>query len=355
MNKLLYFFIITLFIVLFSCQEGKKEVFSKPIELLGTDLQMSELLGRSFRVYAINGYLLFQDDYENTQLTMISLDSSRQVYRVGTHGQGPNELVRIGAILPTKDGFTVHDGGKATLFNYNINQILDGSLINKKLFDGVPNGLISMESLSDSVYVYSGLLQDEANGEFLFVDGQGDIITSFGKLSEKKSTKKDPLYITAQGYQTILTSNKKDSKIAAATRFGDILQVIQYNKKNKTVKKINEFKIVDPVFETYDYNGSPNFATTSETLSGYRSITSTEEEIYALYSGEYYGRGLAPEDVLSGNQIRVFNWDGKPQYVIQLDRNVTFITVDYPNMYALYDDPEKNTTVIMYDLSKINI
>ncbi len=90
-----------------------------------------------------------------------------------------------------------------------------------------------------------------------------------------------------------------------------------------------------------------------ESKRGFISIESTNEYIYVIYSGR--SRTDPETDAYSGNNILVYNWNGKPIIRFSLDRDIRKMTLqkqkDGVKIYAYsINQKSKESEIITYTL-----
>ncbi|NIU77657.1 MAG: hypothetical protein GWN71_30125, partial [Gammaproteobacteria bacterium] len=82
----------------------------------------------------------------------------------------------------------------------------------------------------------------------------------------------------------------------------------------------------EPVFEVGRKNGQPSLATGADLRFGYVDVATTEDRIYALFSGQTRG-GAPPGRAVFGLYVHVYDWTGQLREVLELDRPAISVAV----------------------------
>jgi hypothetical protein len=95
-----------------------------------------------------------------------------------------------------------------------------------------------------------------------------------------------------------------------------------------------------PVFFKEDYSDKVVIGITTKCKLGFLEISCTNDYIFALYSGRVLNDGIF--DAYRGNQVLVYDWDGKPVKHYQLETDLVSFDVDAESgiLYGIGYDPE---------------
>lgn len=340
------FFLLS-FCILTGCSlsEKSKHKFSETINLTGKRWEVNEYLGRVFDIDVTGNFLTIRNDWGKTKLTFIDILNKKQVYNFGKRGDGPGELINPGPIISHPVYLDVFDGSKMALLRYSVDDIILGdSLAKRTLFQTSLTGIISLVELQDSNYVASGVFQD---GRLCLLDKNGNVSAYAGNYPVKEDSGDMPFHVLGVAYQSLMCIQPGGKRTALATRYGEILQIYEWDLIKKTADEIcciNEFA---PKLTTNEINGTPNFRPNNETKWGYLSIDATDKYIFALYSGRIQNEENAFH---LGNEVHVFDWDGKPLYLLRLDCEGTSIAVKDNRLFILAEYADMGNDIVEYNL-----
>ena len=149
-----------------------------------------------------------------------------------------------------------------------------------------------------------------------------------------------------EAYRPVLTSNLTD-KVAVCYYWTDLIEI--YDKEGKLDKRIHGPEHIYPHFEGH-IDGEMSFSKTvpGRSRDAFYCPVSVGDNIFVLFNGKFPNE--EGYNVLA-NQIFVFDWDGKPQKIYELDRGISNMDVDEKNkkIYGISDDPEYQVIEFSYD------
>ena len=343
-----YILLLVSLSILIGCSfsDSHKLKFAETIDLVGVNWKVNENLGKVFDIDVIGDFVALRNDWGETKLTLIDILHRKQVYHFGKRGDGPSELINPGPIISRSNHLDIFDGSKMALLRYDVDSITSGdSLATQILFQTSLSGIISLVDLQDSNYVASGVFQE---GRLCLLDKKGTAYAYAGHYPVSKSSVEVPFHVLGVAYQSLMCTQPEGKRTALVTRYGGILQIYEWNLLKKTAKEvccINEFT---PKLTTKDINGTPNFRPDSETRWGYLAVDATDKYIFALYSGRLQ------EDKNSfhlGNEVHVFDWNGKPCYLLRLDCEGTSLAVKGNKLFVLAEYKNMGNDIVEYNLS----
>ncbi|HEU4452038.1 MAG TPA: BF3164 family lipoprotein [Longimicrobium sp.] len=147
-----------------------------------------------------------------------------------------------------------------------------------------------------------------------------------------------PLRVAQHAYQSIARTNPSRTMFVLATRHADQLEIYRSDGALVTIARgRNPFT---PTYTVRMSRGQPELATNDELRFGYVGLATTENRIYALYSGK--SRAEAPGRANYGSVIRVSDWNGTFRESWSLRQSTLGIAVDSAGrtLYAVRHDPE---------------
>lgn len=340
--------LVTFLCMLIGCSVSDKRnlKFNETIDLSGQNWEVNEHLGRVFDISFMDDFVALRNDWGKTMLTLINISEKKQVYNFGKRGEGPYELINPGPMISDFKYLDIFDGSKMALMHYDADSIVLGdSLATKIRFHTNLPGIISLVSLQDSNYVASGVFQE---GRLCLLDKNGAACAYAGDYLASENLEGIPFHVLGMAYQSLMCVQPHEKRTALVTRYGGILQIYEWDLLEKTAKEISCINEFSPKITTKDINGTPNFRPDSETRWGYLAVDATEKYIFALYSG----RLQKDENAFHlGNEIHVFDWNGKPCYLLRLDCEGSSLAVRDNKLLVLAEYENMGNDIVEYNLS----
>lgn len=340
------FYLLLSITTISSCNiSSKKEDFPKTLTLTGERWFIGDSLGKAFSIEMVGNKLLVHDEHTKTLFTAIDLKKPYQAYHFGTRGGGPDELMNPGAVIAEQNAFKVFDFGKMSFLKYDLDSIVAKKTNPKKLFQIEESYILSAIEIPP-YYIASGFFPDKKR--LLVLDAGGENVATTGNYPVNEETYTNtPSQVLGLAYQSQICKEPNGNRFALATRYGGIIQFFEWNAAQKQAEEIHRVEYFSPEFATENIGGTPNFLPTKKTRWGYLSVTATDKYVFALYSGKIQ----SPENAFyAGNIVHIYDWEGKPISMLQLDYNVTSITIKENILYALIDDKKIGNDVVMYNL-----
>jgi len=322
-----------------ACKQKERSGTPETVFLKSETMNVSEHLGRAFGISSVGSYLIIRDDQVDTKLTIFNMENDPLVpVYTGQAGQGPRELANPGPIIPDSNRFLIYDRGKMKLLSCRLDNIASPDHELQEDVSIGQQGIIDMKKISPDVFFAVGVFPEN---RFMLFDGSGKTIGKLG--SYPVSLGNDPEYVRGIACQSMLATHTEKRVAAVAMRYGEHIQFYAFGQGGDEPKLLNERSVFLPEYTTNNHNGSPNFSPTEKTRWGYLSISSDTDYVYALYSGKLQAQGT---DFYRSHVVHVFDWEGNFVRIMELDRDVSSITICQNWLYALYVG-EKG-----YDLAK---
>lgn len=278
--------------------------FPAEIKLEGKMLSVGDSLGIPLSIQTMNGYLVVCDRNESTCFTIIKPDLSF-CYHFGVYGDGPNEWIDpSGTLSMNEKSFSFYDGGKRSFVSYSLDSLLQrkdkASACIKTEVDG---SIISHLSMTDSIYLATGLFKNDKR--FVVLNGDGQPVVSSGTYDIEKTEGELPFHVKGVAYQSTMTRHPDSYRFAVATRLGGMLELYDFHPDDCSISKVQGgIDLFKPHLSVMDIQETLNFAPDTKTRWGYLFLASDSQYIYALYSGLYQQQG---EPFITGNTVHVFN------------------------------------------------
>jgi hypothetical protein len=202
--------------------------------------------------------------------------------------------------------------------------------------------------LGDTTLVVSAISPTHSDGRLLLTNRAGGVIRMVGKPPRHPGSAAIPVTVLQHAYEGPLTVRPDRSLFALATRQADRLEI--YRADGTQVTEVVGSTGFLPEFEVRERAEGVSMAAGDDLRVGYVGLASTNEHIYALFSGEL--RSEAGANAFFGREVHVFDWSGKKVAQMKLDEPAfaIAITQDGDRMYAIRHDPEPS--VVRYVLPR---
>lgn len=335
--------------LLAGCTSSNENImkFAETIELAGKRWNANDNLGRVYDLGVSGNYMYVRNDWGETKLSLINISDKEDTYNFGICGDAPNELINPGPVIFHPHSIDVFDGSKMALLRYDVDNIIGGdSLATEVLFRTDLPGIISLVNLPKSnYYVASGVFQE---GRLCLMDEKGAECAYFGGYPSDEDLTEIPFHVLGVAYQSLMCTQNAGKRTALVARYGGILQIHEWDVLKKIAKEICCINNFSPRLVTQDMNGTPNFRPDENTRWGYLSVAATSGYIFALYSGRFQKKENA---FYLGNEVHVFDWDGNPCYLLNLDCDGSSLAVNENKMFVLAEYENEGYDIVEYNLS----
>lgn len=308
----------------------------RPVALAGEALTDGDALALPGRIEVVGDALVLIDDAAELVIRVHDRASGRKLGAFGRSGAGPGEFRGAWSIdpVPGRPGeFWVFDLGLRRLTHYDLERDLPGG----RAPGDQPMLQLSAETallgpvLAGAGRVSLGFFQEGRLGR---LDEAGRLVGVSGRLPPDE--RDVPATVLQHAYQSTLKPNPSRTRFAVATRHADRLEILDLH---GTLLALAEppFGFV-PQFEVRDRNGMAAMASGGSLRFGYIDVATTEDRIYALFSGRTR-RGF-PGRANFGEYVHVFDWGGTLLQVLKLDAEALAITADTEGfLYTVRHEP----------------
>ena len=266
-----------------------------------------------------------------------SFPEFKYLYSFGHKGRGPNEYQQPSLIRNTPgNNFSFRDNVNNVISTYEITAD-SARLLDKYTFSSPNARLLPWEinHIDDSTYLLARYDQKWSQRELWNLKNA----TILDSLPDRFELRKK----LGNGYYTVfddcrIVSNR--NRFVLGFLLQDRIEIgnIQNNKAT-VVKTIGASKA--PEFLLYKDNGATALDTENTTIY-YQNLFAGDHYIYALYSGESWDI----TDMKNSNIIQVFDWEGIPIALLQLDRQIANLIVDEASNTIYGISPIQNPDVV---------
>lgn len=292
-----------IFLDLFSNSISKKVVIQESIP---TDsLSMPEA------ILSTGDYLVFLEPSSPQLLTFY--DCEKKIFSHGLNkGQGGNEAISVQTIGVAK----------------NMREVYASDLATQSIFLLSPNDSIK-KVRKDSINIEARFCEVAYDDELAFFLLVGDEKRFMMKANGQSNKVGENIIIpnispeiVSQTLQGPCTISSKNKRIAWFSVYGDVMEIYDYSDLNN-VALVKSHICSLPVFNSSD--GALNF----QTKLSVSSVTSDDNYIYALYNERSLEQAAQNRaQAFFSKKILLFDWNGNPRFIVELDRPVKSITYD---------------------------
>lgn len=334
-----------------TAEQCLSEMFGPPEHLIGRELTTpTDSIGDPYIMAIHNSQIYFVDMNTPYNLTVLDIGNN-SVSRAIHRGRGPGEMLWITDISVNDSVFIAYDNTLKTIYKYRLSENGTVAPNNVELIDlgAKDNYPLRAIGLSDESFVATGVTSNLK--QFLAYDSTGVLLSTFDEYPE------NPKYTGPQesipyGYQGNSVSALNERGFAWGAFHGFMFKF--FRKNGGAFVKSQDFICEHPLFE----GRHGDFGTGAMFMPGNRAGTvaakSSESKYYFLYSGKIIDEGSTYVDAISGDNILVFDHNGKPLKHILLDRRVRRFDVDRDDSrllcYAI-DAESGNPALFEYDLN----
>lgn len=307
---------LLLLIVMCSCENKPQtflDLFSNSIskEMVVQDYVPTDSLSMPEAILSDGDYLVFLEPALPQLLTFY--DCEKKIFSHGLNkGQGRDEAISVQTIGVGKSAGEVYASDLATqsVFLLSLN-----NKIKKVRKDSISIDTRFCEVAYDNELAFFLLVGDEkrflmkANGQYRKI-GENIVIPNISPE------------IVSQTLQGPCTISSEKKRIAWFSVYGDVMEIYDYSDLNN-VALVKSHICTLPVFNSSD--GSLDF----QTKLSVSSVTSDDNYIYALYNERNLEQAAQNRaQAFFSKKVLLFDWNGTPRFIVELDRPIKSITYD---------------------------
>jgi hypothetical protein len=345
---------ILLFVILISCSDKRDEKnFSTDVfEIHGSVFLAEDVLQDPCCLLLIDSVLIVANNNGEPFIETYDLHGNA-LQKFLTAGQGPEEILTVGNLQNVNHGLYVYDLFDRKFLNYDYQELKNANVVkpesvHRYSFVVRDSSLIIRMLLMGSDYLLGEQLSDSRIALF---DFEGHIISQGGAYPPATVPNLSD-YENAGLYSSSIVLDNSRKKVALATYLADMIDIFDIS--GNTVETVWSFR----GFLPHDYMvvqmGEMNRAAfTNNSQSGYADIASSDNYIYASFSGRTRARNK--ENYSYCNIIRVAGWDGKKRFELHTEVDIKKLTVseDDRSIYAIAIDENDDPMIVYYDISEI--
>ncbi|EZH73678.1 hypothetical protein ATO12_17225 [Aquimarina atlantica] len=286
----------------------------------------------------VNNHLILLDDKTTYPLQVYNLETYQFIGSYGKKGRGPGEIKHAKQLFSDNDDlFFMYDLELKKILGYSLESLLE----DKPMFDRKINEsgyCISITMIENNIY-YTDFYGN--NNSFYKLDTISGSIETFGSLIHNAKGVANKTFSQACAAHIIHGNNN----IITAYKYAPFFEI--YNLDTNKITSILTIDKFPPIYDELSNNGHKIFSLINgETRNAFIALDTSENYIYMLFSGNV----ISTENFYKkGNRILVFDYDGKPISLYNLDTPIyNFKVVNDESIIGLSSD-------ITVDVVKFNL
>lgn len=326
---------------------ARDEAAPEAVPLSGRVVAQGEFLGQPGSISVAGDRLVLTDASAPYVHVLSARDGTHQL-SFGRQGSGPGEFREASKVLPDVRGdgsFWVFDGSLGRISRFAMSAGAAAPRVDQtvNLDPGGPTLLLQADWLDDSTIVATGIYPD---GRIAVTDRRGRILRYIGKRPPSPPGQDVPVSVLQHAFTGPLTVAPDRKRIAMGTENADRLEI--YRPDGSLVRELRGAFGFDPVYEVHRKPAGSTMATGQDLRFGYTGLASTDDHIYAMYSGQLRAKGGYYS--YFGTEVHVYTWNGDRVATFKLDERARAIAVtsDGQRLYAVQWAPEPR--VVQYSV-----
>lgn len=316
----------------------------KPIQ--GESLAFDALVLPTKMVYQ-EPYLFLGDSRATKRIHVIDIPNKTYVANIGTAGKGPGELLSLSCLDIYDDKLWGYDITISKLVSFHLDSVASPTYTHDSeiYFQGRANQNFNPNWIADTNTIVSTTFSESEN-RLMFTNTDGTVVEEkFPMFAPPSST--IPQTIHNISYQGTLTVKPDQSKVAAVSRYADLLEI--FDLKSNTGKRIKTHTNFSPIYKVVNVDGNATMGQGEDTRFGHIYIAASDAKIYTLYSGRTRGEGKAN----FAEVVCVFDWNGNFITSYQLENRAIAIEVKDDNeFFTLELGPQGKSVLKKYTINE---
>lgn len=356
MNKYIFCKIITIILlnIFSSCSSNKEyentkyfnlESFKQTNILKGKSLFLEEPVMKPVKIYTIDSFLVLINVQSNLFIDRYNLNTLKKTGEYISFGNGPEEMIAPTHMIIEDSTVNILDRGKKKILIYNkFDFCLNQSPTPKRSIEFI-DFINNMSFLKNNSIVTT--IPTPEHLRLSFFNQNGKFLETKGEYPIIKNHKLNTIQKLA-GYECNIVTNEEKDKIFVAYKYTDLIEIYDIN--GNLIERKQGPEGFFPSIIVHD-NGSEQTIgyEKGKTKDGYFSPIAYKNKIYVLYSGKSYD----PDNYdFNSNYIFVFDWEGNPIQIYNLDTPIFSFTIDPRTdiLYGLTNNPEFHIVMMQLDL-----
>jgi len=341
---------ILLILTLFACTNtttSEREAFFNSITDTAALSAFPEKEKMEFRTTGIQGqdvmtmtvvdtFLLLANQHDSDVLQIIGTGSNKLLATIIPRGTSKGRCLNVASIVPTdsNDIVWLYDVTSVKLLKIDLQKAVKEKNYTPEKEYTATSPTMAVKSpcwIDDSTFAGCSYFADDSR--FVFFNDNFRVTKKIGQLPPSQrgwpdENPKGKFGLLAMCYTGLLIRHPQEELFALAYNKASRLE---FYTGEKLIKIVRGPDLFDPIYEFQDYNGVHVPKENENTMYAFSAIQYDKENIYLLYSG----RKSNP----TGQQIHVFDWEGRPVKILELGADYRIFTLfkrgGHTDIYAI--------------------
>ncbi|WP_194972846.1 BF3164 family lipoprotein [Aquiflexum lacus] len=341
---------ICFLIVTLGCSKNNKNPeeffgFKEYQTVTGNRLAVSDNIQKAYELLVVGELLIVSNPNFQYHFTIIDLNEEKKVAEFGKMGYGPCELSFPASLQLTGNGSNVVGVNNRNKFSYqefNLSSVLSQNNKLDTCINTTSNFNLNYHKLikvQDSLFVGTGSFEKR-----FAVSKTDEKLPSefFGEYPFSKDLAAFNHHILSIAYQGDILMRPSGGKFVSTSRSSFNFDIVRIG-LNGSLELENATRFWPPSFggNSGSLISTGYFISTMESDNKYGCLSTSVSDnfIYILYSGK-----TMKENAMYSNTILVYDWNGNPIKVLELDQQLNLISVSQNDDYLIgsVDDGEAN-------------
>lgn len=328
------------------CGEPREQP-AESVSLRGEVIATGEYLDQPGQL-AVAGDRLVVLDRSAPKVHLFALRDGKRLASFGRNGDGPGEFRSARHVQPTDDPDEVwiYDMGLRRMTRLHFGSEPAPRVQEVVNLDAGGGVFLHPAWLTDTSMVVSGIFPRHAEGRLLLARRDGGMIRMLGEAPKHPGATAIPTTVLQHAYEGPVSVKPDRSRFAIATRQADRLEI--FGAGGERITQVTGSTGFLPVFEVRQREAGVSMAIGGDLRVGYVDLASTDDRIYALFSGQLAAD--AGSTSFYGREVHVFDWSGHLLHRLRLDDPAFTIAVDPggTRLYAIRHDPAP--AIVRYEI-----
>ncbi len=350
--------LVTMFIV--SCKKESKQIGNSdrsvifylknatPKKLYGHDLLLPDLIAdASLLEYYQKKLFIVESSSTNNNVKVIHLDKNNKIINFIKRGNGAAELQYVDNLQFTNNEFMVYDPYSLGVYvcpldKDSINWQED-QIIHYDVSDIFPHKIVKIKD-----YLYILYYGWDVFSRFARFDLKEKKIKYMGAFPFHPKQEELDKKILNSLHSGLIYARPDEERFVIASEYEDLIQIYDSNGTLMVnVKGPDEF-FPEMAIKYNKEGGYQTLNKRGKTRNGYVAVSTSQDEIFALYSGQLVVDQEGNRDFYNKKIFR-FDWDGQLLQAYRLDIGVYNIAVDTDAqiIYAITDE-DSDTRIVQF-------
>lgn len=313
--------------------------FTNTVNLKSKHLQSSDSLFKSETMMLIHDYLIVHDIEIDYVYKIIDVEKDKFLKKFGKIGEGPNELILpvfINRVGREGNRIGINEASNQTFHEYSIDSIINSiddsdRILTTEKFD---YSHIRVANIDSNLFVGYGFYENP----YTLISGT-KTIENTGNFPFREQLKNFSSQTLVMAYQPRFFKNPKKPLMLSSTTFSFNLDFLKVG-ENGNLEIYKSLHFWPTNFEDESFGNEAFAAIKKENRFGNISTTVSEKYIYILYSDKPW-EFVLPQKC---NRILVYDWEGNPIRILNLDQEVNYIAAHEDDNYLIgyLDDGKAN-------------